>query len=153
MGTVLDSPRGSAAATPAPTRDELRSLLDKVLSMVDADPEAGPTVAAGAAPVRFEFPDLDLAVDILRSTDADHSLEWDFLEHPTEKPTVVLAMDSEVANRYLQGKENVAIAIVRGRIKPACDARAAIRYFPSTKPVFERYRQVVEIDFPHLLVD
>ena len=30
-----------------------------------------------------------------------------------------MAMDSEIANRYFQGKENIAMAIARRRIKTA----------------------------------
>jgi hypothetical protein len=61
-------------------------------------------------------------------------------------------MSSEVANEYFQGRENVAIAIARRRIKASGDVKAALQLIPITKPVFERYREMVERDYPHLVV-
>ena len=50
-------------------------------------------------------------------------------------------MSSETANRYFQGKENVAIAIARRRIKAGGDVKAALAIIPITKPLFARYRR------------
>jgi hypothetical protein len=61
-------------------------------------------------------------------------------------------MSSETANRYFQGKENVAIAIARRRIKAGGDVRAALAIIPITKPLYPRYRQMVAADYPHLEV-
>src|SRR5947199_1187810 len=41
-----------------------------------------------------------------------------------------LTMSSEIANRYFQGKENVAIAIARRRIKAGGDVKAALAIIP-----------------------
>ncbi len=61
-----------------------------------------------------------------------------------------MTMNSETANRYFQGKENVAIAIARRRIKAGGDVKAALTLIPITKPLFERYREMVAADYPHL---
>ena len=63
-----------------------------------------------------------------------------------------MAMSSEVANRYFQGKENIAIAIARRRIKTGGDVKAALALIPVTKPLYARYREVVEAEYPHLKV-
>ena len=61
-----------------------------------------------------------------------------------------MAMSSETANRYFQGKENVAIAIARRRIKAGGDVKAALALIPITKPLYARYREMVAADYPHL---
>ena len=61
-----------------------------------------------------------------------------------------MAMSSETANRYFQGKENVAIAIARRRIKAGGDVKAALAIIPITKPLFARYREMIAADYPHL---
>ena len=61
-----------------------------------------------------------------------------------------MTMSSETANRYFQGKENVAIAIARRRIKAGGDVKAALAIIPITKPLFERYREMIAADYPHL---
>ena len=64
---------------------------------------------------------------------------------------VEMVMDSDVANRYFQGKENVAMAIARRRIKTSGNVKKALALVPITKPVFEQYRAMVESDYPHLV--
>ncbi|MFL5826498.1 MAG: hypothetical protein ACJ76V_08245, partial [Thermoleophilaceae bacterium] len=62
-----------------------------------------------------------------------------------------MTMDSDVANRYFQGKENVAMAIARRRIKTSGNVKKALNLIPITKPVFERYRAILEKSHPDLL--
>ena len=64
-----------------------------------------------------------------------------------------MTMSSETANKYFQGKENVAIAIARvGGSRPAATSRPRSALIPITKPVYARYTEVVESDYPHLKV-
>ena len=61
-----------------------------------------------------------------------------------------MTMDSDVANRYFQGKENIAMAIARRRIKTSGNVKKALALVPITKPVFEQYREMFESEYPHL---
>jgi hypothetical protein len=61
-------------------------------------------------------------------------------------------MSSETANKYFQGKENVAMAIARRRVKTGGDVKAALAIMPITKPLYARYRAMVEDEYPHLVV-
>jgi hypothetical protein len=61
-------------------------------------------------------------------------------------------MSSSTANRYFQGKENIAMAIARRRIKTGGDVKAALALMPITKPIFERYKDLVTAEYPHLRV-
>jgi hypothetical protein len=65
---------------------------------------------------------------------------------------VEMTMSSEVANKYFQGKENVPVALARRRIKSSGDMKAALRLIPITKPVFAKYREMLEREYPHLVV-
>ncbi|MFN2612881.1 MAG: hypothetical protein ABR536_05880 [Solirubrobacterales bacterium] len=152
MGTSLSPPEEQVGFKSA---RELRMLLDDVLSDLDQDPVAGLRLRAAAAPLRFEFPDLKLRVDIRAAADdRKHFLEWSFAKGSGPKPGLHLTMDSHVGNRFLQGRENPAIALVRGRISAACgDTVAAVRFFPAAKPLFECYRERVKNEHPRLLLD
>ena len=57
-----------------------------------------------------------------------------------------MKMTSEIAIRYFQGKENVAVAIARRRIKTGGDVKAALALIPITKPVYAQFRALVEAD-------
>jgi hypothetical protein len=62
-----------------------------------------------------------------------------------------MTMDSDVANRYFQGRENVAVALARRRIKSKGNVRKALALIPVTKPVFAQYREMLEREYPHLV--
>jgi hypothetical protein len=44
------------------------------------------------------------------------------------------------------------MAIARRRIKAGGDVKAALALIPITKPVYARYRELVEAEYPHLVV-
>jgi hypothetical protein len=134
------------------SREELERLLDRVLKLVASDPDAGPRFAAADVAQRFEFPDVGLVLNVASDSE-DQNLRWEFSDNVDWHPHLSMAMSSDVANRYLQGKENFAIAIARQRIQVSCgDVRAALRLLPVYRPIFDRYREVVEQDFPKLAV-
>ena len=149
----LTSARGSGS-TGKLTKKELKQILDAVLREIDEDPEDGPRLSAAAAPLRIEFPDLQLVLNVSRADRGNHCLEWNFSTRSKAKPKLRLSMDSAVANRVFQGRENPAIAIARGRLRTRVeDAGAALRFFPAAKPLFSRYRELISEKYPHLALD
>ena len=135
------------------SEDEFVEVIDEVFSMMDADPDMGPKLRDADVPQRFEFTDLDLVVNIRAAEDGEEgNLHWEWTDEVDWEPKVKMAMSSETANKYFQGKENVAMAIARRRIKSGGDVKAALALMPITKPVFARYRAMVEDEYPHLVV-
>ena len=131
--------------------DELKEVLDKTFTLMSQDEEMGPKLKAADTPQRFEFSDLGLSVSVRPSREGEEgNLLWVWGDADFE-PRVRMTMDSQTANRYYQGKENVRIALARRRIKAGGDVKAALALLPITKPVFERYRAMVESDYPHLV--
>ena len=127
--------------------------MDRTFAMMSDDPEMGPKLRDADVPQRFEFDDLDLVVNVRAAGDNEESnLHWEWTDDVDWEPRVKMKMSSETANRYFQGKENVAIAIARRRIKAGGDVRASLALMPITKPVFERYRSMGEREYPHLLL-
>ena len=132
---------------------EFRQVIDRVFEMMSDDPDMGPKLRDADVPQRFEFTDLDLVVNIRAAEDGeDGNLHWEWSDDVDWDPKVRMEMSSETANRYFQGKENVAIAIARRRIKTSGDVKKALKLIPITKPIYARYRAVVEDEYPHLKV-
>ena len=130
---------------------EFRDVIDKVFTMMSTDPDMGPKLRDAETPQRFEFPDLDLVVNITYNEDGtDDNLRWEWTDDVDWEAEVQMTMDSEVANRYFQGKENIAMAIARRRIKTSGNVKKALAIVPITKPVFSLYREMVEREYPHL---
>jgi len=132
---------------------ELREVIDKIFTLMDTDPDMGPKLRDADTPQQFEFTDFDVVVNIRAARDdEDGNLYWEWTEDVDWKPKVTMTMSSEVANRYFQGKENVAMAVARRRIKTGGDVKAALALIPITKPIYDQYRDYVEREKPHLKV-
>ncbi len=132
---------------------EFRTVIDQVFEMMDEDPDMGPKLREADVPQRFEFSDYDLVVNIRAARpDDEGNLHWVWSDDVDWEPKVKMEMSSETANRYFQGKENVAMALARRRIKSGRDVKAALSLIPITKPIYARYREFVEDQYPHLAV-
>jgi hypothetical protein len=141
VGASFDSPK------------EFKEVIDRVFSMMDEDPDMGPKLRDADVPMRYEFDDVDLVANIRAARPGeDGNLHWEWTDDVDWEPRVKMAMSSEVANKYFQGKENVAMAIARRRIKSGGDVKAALALMPVTKPVFAQYRAMLEAEYPHLVV-
>ena len=132
---------------------EFREVMDRIFGMMDSDPDMGPKLQDADVPQRFEFEDMDLVVNVRAARpDEDAHIVWEWSDDVDWEPKVRMAMSSETANKYVQGKENVAMAIARRRIKSGGDVKAALALMPVTKPVFAQYRAMLEQEYPHLKV-
>ena len=132
---------------------EFREVLDQTYEIMSTDEEMGPALRDAETPQRFEFPDLDLVVNVTFAPevrDGQH-LRWEWSDEVDWDPEVGMKMDSDVANRYFQDKENIALAIARRRIKTSGNVKKALSLLPIVKPVFPRYRALVEESYPHLV--
>ena len=111
--------------------------MDHVFKMMSTDPDMGPKLRDAETPQRFEFPDVDMVVNITAAESADDgsNLRWEWSDDVGWEPEVEMTMDSEIANRYFQGKENIAMAIARRRIKTTGNVKKALALVPITKPV------------------
>jgi hypothetical protein len=133
---------------------EFREVMDRVFALMADDPEMGPKLRDADVPQRFEFDDLDLVVNIRAARPGEPgNLHWEWTDDVDWEPRVQMTMASETANRYFQGRENVALAIARRRIRTGGDVRAALSLIPITRPVYDRYRALVQAEYPHLLAD
>ena len=140
MGVDFDSPK------------EFKAVMDRVFGMMDEDPEMGPKLRDADVPMRYEFEDVDLVVNIRAARDGeDGNLHWEWTDDVDWEPRVKMAMSAETANKYFQGKENVAMAIARRRIKTSGNVKKALALIPITKPVFDQYREMLEDEYPHLV--
>ena len=130
---------------------QFREVMDRAFGLMSDDPDMGPRLRAADVPQRFEFPDADLVVNIRAGrTGEGANLHWEWTDEIDWEPRVRMTMSTDTANRYFQGKENVAMAIARRRIKTGGDVRAALEILPLTKPVFARYAAMIRAEYPHL---
>ena len=132
---------------------EFREVMDRAFGLMSTDPQMGPKLRDARVPQRFEFPDQDAVVNVTYDdSGGEQNLRWEWSDDVDWEPKVTMTMSSEVANSYFQGKENVPLALARRRIKSSGDIKSALKLIPITKPVFAKYRAMIELEYPHLVV-
>jgi hypothetical protein len=132
--------------------DECREVISRAFELMSKDPDMGPKLRDAETPQRWEFPDLELVVNVTAAEEGtDGALRWEWSDDVSWEPEVYMTMDSGIANRYFQGKENIAMAVARRRIKTSGNVKKALALVPVTKPVFAKYRAMVEKEYPHLV--
>jgi hypothetical protein len=132
---------------------ELREVLTALLERIEADPDLAWRLGTAGISFRYVFTDLDTILDVSSSATGEDGISWSFSGDPEREPAVTLEMSSTVANRYLQGRENLAIGMARKRIRCHCDARAALKLLSVSRSPSASYREVIERHYPHLLLD
>ena len=143
-----------AGAPPSGFRsaDEAREVLERTLQAVDRSSDAGTRLRAANLNIRIEVVDLGAVCWVRAADDPDHRIQWRFDRRGRSKPSLILKMDSETANAWLQGRESIPMAIARRRMRCSGNARDALRYLPLLKLISERYRKLVRRDYPHLVI-
>ena len=125
-------------------------MLGRLLETVEADDRIGSLMRAAHVRTRLQFTDQRLTLNLASSDGDETYVDWSFAARAPWKPKVTLRMDSTVANAWLQGKESLAIAIARGRVKCIGETRSTLFFVPVAKLLTEPYRQVIDADFEHL---
>jgi hypothetical protein len=145
--------RGRGAAARAVPPAEMRRVLGEVLEAAEADDKSSTLIRAAAPRLRIEVTDAAIVLNIAPSEKPGRTLRWRFDDKVDWEPRLRIWMDSATANRYLQGRESLAIAIARGHVRSEGDARTALLYLPAMRFLIEPYRRLIRERFPDLEVD
>ena len=60
------------------------------------------------------------------------------------EPEVVMTMEADTAHKFWLGKVNVTVALARGQMKAKGPVAKILKLVPLVKPVFPRYRKMLE---------
>jgi len=127
---------------------DFRAALDRALEIADADERIGPLIAATRLCLCLRVPDADLVLYIAAGVDGAN-IRWSFGEVEW-RPKLELTMDSVTANRYLQGRESLAIAIAHGQARHRGESRSVLVGLPAARLLCEPYREAIRSEFPQL---
>jgi hypothetical protein len=135
---------------------EFKKVFEQIFVLMDKHPEVGKNLRDAKAPHKFQITDLGLEFHVTYADAAaakkGHCLKWQWGE-PDWEPMISLAMTSDVANRFFQGKENVATAVLLGRVKLKGPMSKILELAPVTRPIHPVYRSwLEEKGYDHLVV-
>ncbi len=122
---------------------EVYDTVGKLFVSLTEDEELAPKFRKADTIVRYEYTEPDSTITV-RLQEGEEG-QVDFGESDLD-PEVTMRMKADTAHRFWLGKVNVTMAIARGEIKPQGPVSKILKLVPLTKPVFPRYRSMLEAD-------
>ena len=129
---------------------EVYDTIGKLFEGLRDDAELFPEFQKADTIVRYEFrePDSQITVKMLAGEPGQVDLGPSELE-----PEVTMSMEADTAHKFWLGEINVTVALARGQIKAKGPVAKILKLVPLTKPVFPRYKAMLEADGRQDLLD
>ena len=121
--------------------DELYRFIGRLFEDLAVDEELGPKFRKADTVVQYQYrnPDSQITVKMREAEEPRVDLGETDLE-----PEVVMSMEADTAHRFWLGKVNVTVALARGQMRAKGPVAKILKLVPLTKPVFPRYRKILE---------
>ena len=121
--------------------DEVYAYIGKLFQDLADDEELAPQFQKANTVVQYRYrnPESTVTVRLVDGEDGRVDCGETALE-----PEVVMSMDADTAHRFWLGKVNVTVALARGQMKAKGPVAKILKLVPLTKPVFPRYRRMLE---------
>jgi putative sterol carrier protein len=121
--------------------DEVYRYIGKLFEDLAEDEELGPKFRKADTIVQYRYRDPESTITVRLQDGKDGQVDNG---ETTMEPEVVMMMDADTAHRFWLGKVNVTVALARGQIKAKGPVAKILKLVPLTKPIFPRYRKMLE---------
>ena len=121
--------------------DELYAYIGRLFEELAEDDELAPKFQKANTIVQYQYrePESQITVKLVEGEDGQVDCGPTALE-----PEVVMTMEADTAHRFWLGKINVTVALARGQMKAKGPVAKILKLVPLVKPVFPRYRSILE---------
>jgi hypothetical protein len=121
--------------------DEVYEYLGKLFEELAQDDELGPKFRRANTIVQYQYREPDSTITVKLMEDEEGHVDLG----PTDmEPEVVMSMEADTAHKFWLGKVNVTVALARGQMKAKGPVAKILKLVPLVKPVFPRYRKMLE---------
>ena len=120
---------------------EVYQYIGRLFQDLMKDEELSPKFRRANTIVQYQFrnPESQITVRMRENEDAQVDLGPSDLE-----PEVLMTMEADTAHKFWLGKVNVTVALARGQMKAKGPVAKILKLVPLVKPVFPRYKQMLE---------
>jgi putative sterol carrier protein len=121
--------------------DEVYQYIGRLFQDLVKDDELAPKFRKANTIVQYQFrnPDSQITVKMLEGQESEVDLGDSGME-----PEVIMSMEADTAHKFWLGKVNVTVALARGQMKAKGPVAKILKLVPLVKPVFPRYRKMLE---------
>ena len=121
--------------------DEVYATIGKLFQDLAVDDELSPKFQKANTIVQYQYRDPESQITVKLIEDEDGQV--DFGDTAME-PEVVMTMEADTAHKFWLGNVNVTVALARGQMKAKGPVAKILKLVPLVKPVFPRYRAMLE---------
>jgi putative sterol carrier protein len=123
--------------------DEVYRYIGRLFEQLAEDEELAPKFRKANTIVQYQYRDPESQITVRLQEGQDGQVDCG---ETTMEPEVVMTMDADTAHRFWLGKVNVTVALARGQMKAKGPVAKILKLVPLTKPIFPRYRALLEED-------
>src|SRR4051795_11168393 len=120
---------------------EVYDTIGRLFTELAADEELAPKFRQANTIVQYQHSDPDSTITVRLREDEPADVEFGETEM---EPEVVMSMEADTAHRFWLGQVNVTTALARGQIKARGPVAKILKLVPLTKPIFPRYKVLLE---------
>ena len=120
---------------------EVYDTIGKLFTDLADDEELAPKFRKANTIVQYQYrePESQITVKLIEGEDGQVDCG-----ETTMEPEVVMSMEADTAHKFWLGKVNVTVALARGQMKAKGPVAKILKLVPLVKPVFPRYRAMLE---------
>ena len=121
--------------------DEVYQFIGRLFEDLARDEELAPQFRTANTIVQYQHrnPESQITVKLLDGEDTVVDIGETLMD-----PEVVMSMEADTAHLFWLGYVNVTVALARGQMKAKGPVAKILKLVPLVKPVFPRYRQMLE---------
>jgi putative sterol carrier protein len=120
---------------------EVYRFIGRLFEELAEDEELAPKFRRANTVVQYQYRNPESQVTVDLREDSDGQVDCG----PTElEPEVVMSMEADTAHKFWLGGVNVTVALARGQMKAKGPVAKILKLVPLVKPVFPRYRKLLE---------
>jgi putative sterol carrier protein len=121
--------------------DEVYQFIGKLFEDLAEDDELAPKFRKANTIVQYQYRNPDSTITVRLQEGEEGQVDCG---DTTMEPEVVMSMEADTAHKFWLGKVNVTVALARGQMKAKGPVAKILKLVPLVKPVFPRYRKMLE---------
>jgi putative sterol carrier protein len=120
---------------------EVYDFIGKLFKDLAEDEELGPRFRKADTIVQYQYTNPDSQITVKMKDGQEGQVDFG----PSDlDPEIVMTMEADTAHKFWLGGLNVTMALARGQMKAKGPVAKVLKLVPLTKPIFPRYRQMLE---------
>ena len=120
---------------------EVYQYIGRLFQDLADDEELGPRFRKADTIVQYRYSNPDSQITVKMKDGEDGRVDFGQTDM---SPEIVMAMEADTAHKFWLGKVNVTMALARGQMKAKGPVAKILKLVPLTKPIFPRYKQLLE---------